>query len=132
MIETKVSRISLIGDDILRIEYKADCYVDIPEYEENMAAYKKLMKSEKVYVLTIANPGAESSPEVRKIFASKERASFKHAEAFVINSLAHKIVSNFVVNVLKPVHKLKFFNTETEAMNWLIKQKKAMGVIKTH
>lgn len=122
-IETKVAWISLLEKDVLRIEYKPDCFVDLPEYEENMRAYRKLMTTDKVYLLTIANSGAESSPAVRNMFASKERSGFKIAEAFVIASLAHKLVANFVMKVQKPVHILRFFNNEKEAKNWLYEQR---------
>lgn len=115
--------ISLIDKDTLRIEYKPDVYVDVSEFEENMRAYKKLMRTERVFLLTIANAGSESSPEVRRIFTSKERSEFKIAEAFVISSLAQRIVANYVVRVQKPAHPLQFFSSENEASAWLSEQK---------
>lgn len=122
-VETSVAWITLIGEDILRIEYKPYCYVDVAEFEENLQAYRTIMKTEKVFVLTIANTGAESSPEVRNIFASQQRSGFKIAEAFVISSLAQRIVANYVMKFQKPSHPLRFFNSEAEAMNWLLGQR---------
>lgn len=124
MIETKVAYISLIEEDILRIEYKPDCYVDLEEYEENMLAYKKLMKTERVYILTIANPGANLSKEVRDKFSTPDRSAFKIAEAFVIFTLAQRIIANFVIKVQRPHHSLKFFSNENDAIEWLEKVKK--------
>jgi hypothetical protein len=120
-IETSVAVISVLEENILRIEFKPDCYIDIREFEENLCAYKKLMTTEKVYVLTIASPGATISREARDRFSSPERSTFKIAEAFVIESLAHKILADFVTRVQKPKHRLRFFNTEEKAMKWLKK-----------
>jgi hypothetical protein len=121
MIETSVAYISLLDKDILRIEFKPDCFVDVREFEENMNAYKKLMTTEKVYLLTIATPGSSSSLEVRNNFSSPERSKFKHAEAFVISTLAHRLVANFVTRMRPPKHPLRFFNHEKDALRWLNK-----------
>jgi hypothetical protein len=123
MIETKVAWISLLEKDVLRVEYKPDAFVDLEEFEENLRAYKKLMTTEKVYLLTVANPGAESSLAVRNQFASPERSAFKIAEAFVVSSLAQKLVANFVMKVQRPTHLLKFFNDEVSARAWLFRQR---------
>jgi len=129
MIETRVSWITLIDDNTLRIEYKPDAYIDVAEFEENRQAYRRLMKTEKVFIITIANQGAESSPEVRKLFSTPERSAFKFAEAFVISSLAQRIIASFVIRVQKPAHPIAFFNSEKDAMKWLDEQKIKMGTL---
>lgn len=128
MIETSVAYISLIDGDILRIEYKPDCEVGLEQFEENLQAYRQLIGNEKVYLLTVAGPGATTTPEVRRTFASTERSRFKIAEAFVITTLAHRILGSFVVRVLKPVHPILFFSSETEALRWLRELKQKEGV----
>ncbi len=117
--ETSTAHISLHDKDVLRVEYKANAYVDVMEFKENLEAYRRVMTTDKVYLLTIANEGAEPSPEVRKIFASKERSVFKIAEAFVLSSFAQRIIANFVMKVQRPHHPVKFFNSEEEARDWL-------------
>ena len=123
MIETKVAFISLLEPDVLRIEYKPDCFVDMEEFEENLRAYRELMTTERAYLLTVANQGAESSPAVRNTFASAERSRFKIAEAFVVQSPAQRIVANFVMRVQRPKHRLKFFSDEEAARTWLYEQR---------
>lgn len=126
-IETSVAFISLIEDDVLRIELKPNCHLDLEEFEENMAAYKKLMRTDRAYLLTIASPGASMSIEARNKFATRERSAFKIAEAFVIRSLAHKLLADFVMKVQKPSHNLKFFRTEEEARKWLLGVRQAQS-----
>jgi hypothetical protein len=123
MIETSVAYISLIDEDILRIEFKPDVYVDLPQFEENLRAYKELMKTDRVFLLTLVHAGAEMSLEVRNQFSSKERSAFKISEAFVISTLAHKIVANFILKLQMPPHRISVFSTEEKAMEWLKKER---------
>jgi hypothetical protein len=127
MIETRTCLISLLDTDVLRIEYKKDAFVEVEDFEENLRAYKKLMTTEKAYLLTVARSGAEPSPEVREIYVSKERSSFKLAEAFVISSLAQRIIANFIMRVQRPVHRLRFFTSEEEAKKWLYRQRELIS-----
>jgi hypothetical protein len=119
VIETSVAFISLLDGDILRIEFKPDVFVEPGDMAENMEAYRKLVGDKKVYLLTIAPATSTLSPEARDLFASPGRSSFKLAEGFVISSLAHRIMANFISKVQKPKHPLRFFDSEEAAMKWL-------------
>lgn len=123
MIETSVAYITLIEEDILRIEYKPDVYVDLPQYEENLVVYRQLMKTDRAFIVTLVHPGAEMSLEVRNQFSSKERSAFKVSEAFVISTLAHKIVANFIMKLQKPQHNVEVFSTEEKAIEWLMQER---------
>lgn len=119
MIETRVAWISVLEADVFRVEYKPDVFIDVTELEENLSAYRQLMTTEKAYFLVVANAGAELSAEARALYATKERASFKIAEAFVLASMAQRLVANFVMRVQRPKNVLRFFNSENEAKKWL-------------
>jgi hypothetical protein len=119
MIETKVAFVNLVEEDLIRIEYKPDAYVDIEAFAENLDAYKKLMTNGRVYFLTVVGEGATITQEARDLFATPERSSFKIAEAFVIKTMAHRIVANFVMKVQRPKHIMRVFSEEIEAMTWL-------------
>lgn len=119
---TNSSRISKIDDDIIRIEFKPNHLITEEDFEENYKAYFKLMDREKFFLLSIANEGSSVAPEVRKKFSTPERSSFKLAEAFVIRTLAHRLVAGFVTKIQPPSHNLKFFENEREALKWLRQQ----------
>ena len=42
------------------------------------------------------------------------------AEAIVVNSLAHKIMANFITKFYKTPMPIKIFNDEESALQWLI------------
>ncbi|MFT4601707.1 MAG: hypothetical protein ACI857_001890, partial [Arenicella sp.] len=53
---------------------------------------------------------------------SEERRSIVNAQAYVVESLAHKIIVNFMKTFYKTPVKFKVFSDEDEALNWLLKQ----------
>src|SRR5574337_1480582 len=129
MIETSAAWISALEPDLLRVEYKPDVFVDVAELEENLQAYRKLMKAEKGYFLIVANLGTDMSAAARNLYATKERASFKIAEAFVLASMAQRLIGSFVVRVQHPKHLIRFFNSEEEAKKWLYKVREKNGIM---
>lgn len=46
---------------------------------------------------------------------------YSKADAFVLNSIAQKILANFYVKINKPERPTKFFNNSEEALIWLKK-----------
>lgn len=123
-IETKSAYITKIDEDVVRVEIKKNYEITLSDLEENYNAYKQLFGDDmKLYILSVFNEGASTSLEVRNKFVSKERSAFKIAEAIVINSMAHRIVGNFVIKVQKPKHKMQAFGKEKEAMDWLLNER---------
>lgn len=57
--------------------------------------------------------------EVREYAASKERAVYSIADAFVISSMAMQLIGNFYLQFHKPFLPTKIFTDESKAINWL-------------
>jgi hypothetical protein len=122
-IETKISYITKLDEDVVRVEVKKDVEPELEDLEENYNAYQSLFANKQLYFLVVFNKGASTSLEVRNKFASKQRSSFKIAEAIVVESMSHKLIANFVLKVQKPTHKMQVFNNETDALKWLLKER---------
>jgi hypothetical protein len=120
-IETKLSYITKLDSDVVRVEVRKDIEAELEDLEENYKAYQSLFTHKKLYFLVVFNKGANTSLEVRNKFASKQRSSFKIAEAIVVESMSHKLIANFVLKVQKPTHRMQVFNNEPDALNWLLK-----------
>lgn len=119
-IETRISYITKLASDVVRVEVKKDIEPELEDLEENYSAYQTLFSDNKLYFLVIFNKGSTTSLEVRNKFASKQRSAFKIAEAIVVNSISHKLIANFVLKVQKPKHQMKIFNNEKDALEWLL------------
>ena len=53
--------------------------------------------------------------------SQNEYNPYSKADAFVLNSIAQKILANFYVKINKPERPTKFFNDADEALIWLKK-----------
>ena len=118
-LRTSVAEIKLLKEDFIRIEYSPNIIIDLPELEENLQAYKKLLGNDRFYLLSVIPPGVTVSEKARNYWTKPERSKFKIAEAFVINKLSHALLANFVTTFQPPRHELKFFNSEKKALAWL-------------
>ncbi len=121
-IETRISCISKLDEDMVRVEVKKDIEAELDDLEENYQAYLSLFGFKQLYFLVVFNEGSNTSLEVRNAFANK-RSSFKKAEAIVVKSIAHKIIANFILKIQKPAHKMQVFNDEQSALDWLFNQR---------
>jgi hypothetical protein len=55
----------------------------------------------------------------RDYWAKKESCPYSKADAFMINSMAMKLISNFYLRINKPERPTKMFTNEEEAIAWL-------------
>lgn len=115
------SAISLRNDEIIEIVIKKDSHVDEQECREIMSALSKIVEQKKYPLLHVVGNYVTMDKEAREFSSSEEGLRFSKAEAFVINSLPHKILANFYMKVNKPSVPTKFFGTKQEAVSWLLK-----------
>jgi hypothetical protein len=62
-----------------------------------------------------ALPGKEN----RDYWATKEACPYSKADAFIINSVAMKLIANFYLKINKPERPTRMFTNEKEAIRWL-------------
>lgn len=120
-IETKVGKISLVKNFIIRVEGKPDIHIELEDMYENDKAFKKLLQAKKnAPFLVIFGDNASIYKEALQYFSNYERSKIKRAEALVVPQLHHKINARFHVTVQKPFHPIKQFTDEEEALKWLM------------
>lgn len=74
---------------------------------------------EKLPVLVLCAEHASTNSELMNAMAKNINNPFSKADAFVIKSMAQKILANFYVKINKPERPTKFFNNKDEAIDWL-------------
>ncbi len=109
----------MLDDGIVRVEVKDDAELEIDDLNEFYAIYRKILSTEKAPFIVIFGAFSSASKEVRDKFASQERADIKSAEALILNSLAHRMIGNFYMSILKPAHPTRIFATEEQGLAWL-------------
>ncbi len=114
------SEVFLRDDGIVEILIKESADIGIEECKEIIDAYRKLLENKKYPLLHIVEDYVNISKAAREYAASEEGLSFSKVEAFVINSLAHKMLANFYMKMNKPSVLTRFFRTKKEAEEWLL------------
>ncbi len=105
-------------DGVLQINVRDHNYIT-KDLKEINAAQGKITNGGKCLVLVIGSEFANIDSEAREYMASDESTQYSIAEAYVIRSLAHKILANFYLKVNKPGVPTKFFSDAKLAEEWL-------------
>jgi hypothetical protein len=102
-------------------------YVRItPEKEESVELVKKMVEKmgemvsyKKVPMLARHEEFALPGKANRDYWSKKESCPYSSADAFMINSTAMKLISNFYLQFNKPERPTRMFTDEREAIKWL-------------
>lgn len=100
--------------------------VSVNESEEfTVDDLKKLVNAqselggEKLPVLVLCAEHASTNSELLTTISKNINNPHSKADAFVIKSMAQRILANFYIKINKPERPTKFFNNKDEAINWL-------------
>jgi hypothetical protein len=113
------SVIKLREDGIIEIDCRNNYEYSVNDVKENWAIIKELAKGKKILVFNNMPEFTTASKETREFVAKGEHKDFIAAEAFVIQSLAQKILGNFYLKINKPVVPAKIFTNKENAVQWL-------------
>lgn len=113
------STVLLREDGIIEVKFKDDILLNIEDCKELVSHYGHFSPQKKRPILHLIGKYMNVTKEAREFSASEEGLKYSLAEAFVFNSLPHRIIANFYLNVNKPAAPTKFFKTKQEAEVWL-------------
>ena len=123
--ETKLARLSVMEDGILEIKFKIEEYeVDIEDQDEIENAVLHLTEQGKLSFHILILPGRYNSitKEAREQDTLQSIAyRNQRSMAIVIHSFAQRILANafFTFKKNRPAFPFKFFDTESEAIQWI-------------
>ncbi len=110
--------ISLNSFGFYQIIVPANTSFSVKDFQSLVSAQKEL-GGFKTPCLVIAHESASVESEVFKNISNNISNPYSKADAFVIKSMAQRILSNFYLKVSKPERPTKFFNNKDEAISWL-------------
>lgn len=113
----------LYANGIMNVIFKNDTYIDIQDIEAVMSWMEEIGKGRMFVNLMEGAYNSDISPEVREFAASSSQNKYTIADAMVISSQAHKIVTNFYLKFNKPIKPTKIFTDRNKAIEWLLDQK---------
>lgn len=106
-------------DGIVEAYFYAEYNGEIEDAKNIVETFKTVKEEGKCLVLLVVEDGATFSKEARAFVASDEVSKIVGADAFVINSMALKILMNGYLKFNKPNRPTRFFNSEQKAIEWL-------------
>ena len=123
-VSTKSAKFSLLEEGILHIKLLPDTEIDLEESKTMQRASLDIMNGKDFVVLIDARASIVVTKESREWGSTAEAQVHMLAQAIVVNSLANKIVGNFIIKFHKPIAKTALFSDEKYALQWLREQKK--------
>lgn len=119
VIECTHSRVFIREDGILQIEIQDNTYFEVKDVHELIAAAEELGGGKRFLNLIFTGKDTLLDTKARVFSSSKEGSKFKLADAFVINTIAQKLIANFIVKAQNPAAPTSFFRDEESAVKWL-------------
>ena len=93
--------------------------VEVEDYKELVETIGMIGENRKQFVFVKMHPKALPSVDARNYINNPNSGRYTLAQAFLVSSLAQRIIGNFVINVQRPALPTRLFNTEQEAIRWL-------------
>lgn len=119
--ESRVFSSYVDKNDIYVTEFKEDVEIETEDIKEILEQYDKVSEAKKMLVLSIAGSYTTVTFEARKY--AEANGSLAIAEAFVVNSIAQRMLVTVYMNIRKNKHPTKVFSDIKSAQRWLISQK---------
>ena len=116
--ETHNFKVSVANTNYYLVEIKDNAFFEIADLKQ-LVEFEKELSGKILPILVLCAPTADTNNELINYLSKNVNNPFCKAEAFVINSLSHKILANIYLKFTKPERPVKFFKKKDEALKWL-------------
>lgn len=116
--ETDKFRVSVINNAYYHVEIKEDVDFEVEDMKL-LVEYEREICNKRLPVLVICAPTASSSSDFVRYLSKNENNPMAAADAFVLSSIAQKILAHFYRLFGNHERPVAFFNTKETAMEWL-------------
>jgi hypothetical protein len=108
------------NDGILHVHVISEQEITKEQVKETVILTKSILKGERVpHLISTEKPYVIPDNEARQYLASKSREEISCADAYILKSLAQKIIAKFYIRINKPRIPTNFFTDEDSATKWL-------------
>jgi hypothetical protein len=118
------SVLSLRSDGIMHISMKENVTLNLKDAEDMVRAFGEMGDGKKFLLLFIAGTDTSVNTEARYYASTPEANRFTTASAFVVKSIAQKLLGNAYVTFNKPITPTRIFTNEQDGLEWLLTFKK--------
>ena len=122
IVKTNRYSVTIIETDIVHIRFTEAICIEVEDVKATFDIYQELSAVQERKILVEFPDHTTITSEAREYGQAAEIKA--DAEAFVITTLAQRILARFFKSFHKKAFPLKIFMNKEEAMNWLINYKK--------
>lgn len=119
--EANKFKVTLVDGKYFFLEINSDAEFEIEDLELLVMFQKELGGGKQYPVLILPSPTATTNSDLLKHMAQKDSLPYTKADAFVLTSIAQKILANFYLKIYPPGRPTLFFTRKEEALKWLEK-----------
>jgi hypothetical protein len=123
--ETPAVEISICSDGIIRVMFKRNTEIGPPEFKELFEKYNSLVEGKSYPYIYFVEDSSVIFTNEGRVYSKEHEFSFpKICNAYVVTSLAHKLIANFYLKFNKPSYPSKVFTNMKNAEEWCFQQLK--------
>lgn len=116
--DTHKFKLCIIDSKYYLVEIKPNVHFEIDDIKQ-LVEFQKEISGIKLPVLILCLSDTHTDTEVLKYLAKNQNSPFSTADAFVIYSLAQKILANAYLKFYQSERPVKFFNNKEDALEWM-------------
>lgn len=110
----------LRADGIVMAKCADNFTYEVEHFLENFEYLKTLSAENKLLIINCCAPYTTISAQAREFLRKGAHSDIIKAEAYVIHSLAQKMLAQFFVKISNPVVRANFFTDLQKAEQWII------------
>ncbi len=111
-------KLSIIDSKYYLVEIKPNVHFEIDDLKQ-LVEFQKEIAGKKLPVLVLCLPDSHTESNTLKYIAKNQNSPYSIADAFVILSLAQKILANAYLKFHHSERPVKFFNNKEDALEWM-------------
>ena len=85
----------------------------------NLVEAQKKLGAKKLPVIVVCGEYSSTDIDFIKHLAKNENDPYSKADAFVLKSVAQRLMANFYIKIVIPERPTKFFNKRADAYEWI-------------
>lgn len=116
--QTEVAYLSF-REGVLRVKVKENAEVSVKTMTELLGEAVRIAGFKKYFAIIDVRAGFHSEADVRDYYSDNDYSKYRYADAFVVKSLAIRLMVNFYISVNKPSIPTKTFTDPEQAEKWI-------------
>lgn len=116
--QTEIAYLSRRGD-VVTAEVKENVDISVEKMSALLQEAVRIAGFKKYFVIVDARTGFRSEADVRDYYADNDYSKYRYADAFIVKSLAVRLMVNFYISFNKPSIPTKTFTDPEHAIQWI-------------